>query len=42
MRDKWNFLRHPRLTSGGKDEIYDNATNGNLNTTKNNKIKIGL
>ena len=26
MRDKWNFLHHPRLTSGGKDKIYHNAT----------------
>ena len=34
MRDKWNFLHHPRLTSGGKDEIYYNATDWNLNTMK--------
>ena len=24
--NKWNFLHHPRLTSGEKDEIDDNAT----------------
>ena len=32
MHDKWNFLRHPRLTSGGEGEIYYDATNRNLNT----------
>ena len=26
MRDKWNLLHHPRLTSGEKDESYDNVT----------------
>ena len=31
MRDNWNFLHHPRLTSGGGgggggNEIYRNAT----------------
>ena len=26
MRDNWNFLDHPRLTSGEKDESYDNVT----------------
>ena len=34
MHDRWNFLHRPRLTSGGKDEIYDNATD--------NKFKICL
>ena len=37
MRDKWKSLHYPRLTSGEKDEIYDNA-----NTMKNDKLKIGL
>ena len=39
MRDKWNFLRHYRLTSGEKDEIYFNATDRNLNTMQNNKLR---
>ena len=39
MRGKWNFLHHPRLTSGEKDVMYYNATDWNLNTMKNNKLK---
>ena len=43
MSDQWNFLQDSPLTSeGGKDEIYYNATDRNLNTLKNNKSKIGL
>ena len=40
MRDNWNFLHHPRLTSGETDEIYRNATDLNLNIMKNDKLKI--
>ena len=39
MRDKWNFLHHPRLTSGGGGAIYYNATDSNLNAMKDNKLK---
>ena len=42
MHDKWDFLHRPPLTSGGKDEIYYNATDRNLNNMKNDKLKIGL
>ena len=38
MRDKWNFFSPlSRLTP---DENYYNATVRNLNTMKNNKLKI--
>ena len=42
MHDKWNVLHHPRLTSGGKDEIHYNATDWNLNAMKSNELKSGL
>ena len=32
-------IHHPRLTSGEKDETYYYATDWNLNTTKNIKLK---
>ena len=38
VRGKWNFLHHPRLTSGEKDEIYYNAIDWNLNGMRNNKL----
>ena len=37
--DKSNFLHYPRLTSGEKDEIYYDATDWNLHTMKNSKLK---
>ena len=42
MRDKWNFLYHPRVTSGEKDEINYDTADRNINTMRNNKLKIGL
>ena len=42
MRDKWNFFTALAQHLGEEDEIYDNATDWNLNTMKNNKLKIGL
>ena len=39
MRGKWDFLHHPRLTSGGEGVMYHHATDGNLNTIKNYKFK---
>ena len=39
MRDNWNFLHHPRLTSGGEGLIYRNHIDSNLNTMKNDKLK---
>ena len=40
MRDKWNFLCHPRLNiRGEKDAIYYDATDWDLNAMKDNKLK---